>query len=513
MIPIPDYNTILAQVLAFFRNRFPGKDTHTESFLGKAARALARTIAYLLVSLQSVDQDAVPSQKTSRTALNNMAFAYGIVSNLGSFGPNGPIAANGGVGTFTGTNGQPIPDGTLLTAPDGVTVLKTSGLQTIPGVPPGSGAVSINVVAVTAGTAGNLAAGQTLTLQSPPAGIDGTATLTTGTANGLDSEANDSLLGRIFGRWQNPPKGGAGPDYRTWAEGVVGVSRAYVYPKRTGTGTVDVIITSAGSGPGRDPGATVRTNVDNAINGNPSANPPVIGLRPVTSSGTNIRRPYMPAGLAIRVRVIVSQPKYAFDWALGTTALTVASYAAPTITTNETLPLSLTQAVDAYIANPSTVAPPRLQVISTGMPAPGIATPVAVVNYNPGAKTLTLQTPVPSAFTNPVAGNAIYPYGPAVPLLAAGSNAAKIGGVQGYIDSLGPSRSSGYANPLDVWSDTASYIAVGQSVIDTVDTDGVTKPASRVLSATINGSAQDVTATDDFHGIQLHQCASIAITD
>jgi uncharacterized phage protein gp47/JayE len=519
MLPIPSYDSILAQVLAFFRNRFPGKDTHTESFLGKAARAIARSISYFLVSLQSVDQDAVPSTKTSLQALTNMAFAYGLPSNQGGYGANGAVAASGGAALFSGTRGQPIPDGTSLLAPDGVTQLKTSGLQTIPGTPPGADVVTCSVIAVTAGVAGNLSAGTTLTLPSPPSGINGTATMTSPTTNGLNSESQLALLARVLGRWQNPPKGGASPDYRTWAESRTGVARAYVYPKRQGTGTVDVVVVAGGTGAARKPSAAVQTDVNNYINGNATSNPPVQGQRPVTSSGTNVLLPNVSlTGLAIRVRVIVSAPKYAFDWSLGASSLTVSTWSSPTLTTVESLPASLTAAVDAYLATPTTVSPPRLQVVATGLPSSSpVAVPVYVIAYNAGAKTLTLQTPLPSSWTAPVAGNPIYPYGSAVPIAAQGARASStpvvIGGIQGYVDSLGPSKASGYANPLDSWDDTASYIACGRAALDELDVDGA-KPVSRVIAATINGSAADVQAADTLaNGVQLLTCASIAITD
>lgn len=519
MIPIPGYDAVVAQVLAFYRNRFPGRDSHTESFLGKAARAVARSIAYFLISLQSVDQDAVPSTKTSMTALVNMAFAYGLPSNLGGYGANGAVAASGGQAQFTGTNGQPIPDSTQLLASDGVTVLQTSGLQTIPGSPPGTGTVTCAVNAVTAGAAGNLPAGAVLSLPSPPSGINGTATMTSPTTNGIDSESKSNLLARILSRWQNPPKGGAAPDYRTWAESRSGVARAYVYPRRSGTGTVDVVITAGGTGSARRPSAAVQTDVNNYINGNALANPAVDGQRPVTSSGTSVLLPNVSlTGLAIRVRAIVSATKYAFDWALGASSLTVASWSSPTLTTNESLPASLTQAVDAYLASPSTVSPPRLQVVSTGLPSSSpVAVPVYVIAYNVGAKTLTIRTPLPSAWTPPTAGDPVYPYGNAVPIAAQGAFASNtpvvIGGIQGYVDSLGPSRAGGYANALDVWQDTASFIACGQAALDEPDVDGV-RPISRVLSATINGAAADVQATDTVaSGVQLLTCRSIAVTD
>lgn len=518
-LPIPDYATVIEpQGLAFLRNRFPGKDTHTESFLGKTARFVARMVSYLLVSVQSAVADAVPTQSTSLTQLQNMATNYGLPSNQGGFGPNGATAATGGIALITGTVGTVYLNGALLTAPDGVTVFQLSGGVTIPG----GGSINGNINAVTLGSAGNLPAGTVLTWQAPPAGSDLTTTLTTGTGGAIDTEAKQPLLARVQGRFQTPPKGGAAPDYRTWAESIPGVFRAYIYPKREGTGTVDVLITAAGSGTGRKPSTTVQDTVDDYINGDASDNPPVIGVRPVAAVGTSILLPYVAgAGLAIRIRIIVSQSKYAFDWALGASTFTVASYSAGppgVITMNQALPLSLTQQIDAYIASPTTVTAPRLQVMSAGLASPGIAVPVHAVNYNVGAKTLTLENPLPAGWVAPSTNDAVYPYGPAVAIVAQGAFAtatpAVIGGVQAYIDSLGPSRAGGYGNPLDVWPDTASIFTLGEVAVDATDTDKTTKPVSRVLAVTLNGGTIDIQATDTLaNGIQLLTCASIAITD
>lgn len=501
MITIPDYNTVIwPQVLAFFRNRFPGKDTSPESFLGKLARAVARSISYWLVSLQSVDQDAVPSQKTSFTALANMAYAYGLPSNLGGYGANGATAASGGVIACTGTNGTVYPSGLFLTGPDGTTIFKTTSTVTIPGIPPGTGSISCPVVAVTTGTVGNLPSGNVLTWQSPPSGSDSSAALTTGLSGAIDVETRPALYNRVLARWQNPPKGGTAQDYRTWAESISGVYRAYVYPLRHGTGSVDVVLTTAGSGASRAPGAATQTAVASYIN----------SVRPVTSSGVNVLLPYVGAtGLTIRVRVVPSKALYAFDWALGNSTFTVASYASGppgVITMNQSLPASLTQAVDNYQASPSIYSAPRLQVMSTGLPAPGIATPVRVVAYNAGAKTLTLENPLPAGWTTPSGGDAVYPYGGAVSLIAPS--------VLAYVDSLGPSRASSYADPRDAWSDTCSIFSIGEMALVATDTDGITHPASQLLGVTINGGTSDVQATDTpANGVQLLTVAKIAITD
>lgn len=517
-ITIPDYNTVVwPQVLAFFRNRFPGRDTHPESFLGKTARAVARSIGYFLVSLQSVDQDAVPSQKTSLAALRNMAVAFGIPADAsGNFGQRPASSATGGQGNCTGTNGVTFPDGSLLYAPDGVTVVKLVGGVTISGAPPGTGSVLGYFAAVTPGTAGNLPAGSVLTWQAAPTGADATVTLTAALSGGTDLESPASLLSRILGRWQNPPKGGTGRDYRTWAESVTGVARAYVYPKKAGSGSVVVVVTSSSTdgGIGRDPGSGVAASVANYINGNPSTSPPVQGQRPVTASAALVARPYVTGtGLYVRVRIVPSANKYAFDWSLGMTVFTVASYASGVLTMGQSLPTSLTQAIDAYKANPSVVQAPRLQVMSLNLAAPGIAVPVQAVDYNAGAKTLTLQSPLPSSWVAPSSGDAVFPYSSAVPVVAKGVGPTP-GGVQGYVLGLGPSRASGYADPNDVWSDTASIYTIGQVALDALDSDGVTKPAARVLAATINAASSDVQATDTpANGIQLLTVSKIAVTD
>jgi hypothetical protein len=507
-IDIPDYDTVVwPQVLAFWRNRFPGKDTHTESFLGKSSRAVARSIMYFFSSLQAVDNDAVPGQKTSRAALNNMAFAYGLPSNLGSYGPNGGTVATGGVGTCVGNASTTFTDGLLLTAPDGKTVIKLSGSVTTPA---GSGQTSVNgnFVAVTVGTAGNLATGTVLTWQNPPVGAVGTVTLSSALSGAIDNETSPSLLARILSRWQSPPKGGARQDYRTWSESQTGVLRGYIYPRRQGTGTVDIVITAGGSGSGRKPSAAVQTVVGQYING--SVSPFYEGQRPVTASAVRTLLPYIAAtGLKIRVRVVPSASKYAFDWSLGAGTLTVASYNAGTgvLTTNETLPTSLTQAIDTYKASPTTVTAPRLQVMSTGIAAPGIATAVSAVDYNAGAKTITLPLPTPGTWAAPLANDPIYPYGPAVALVAPD--------ILSYVDGLGPSRASGYANELDVWDDTCRIFSLGQVALDATDTDGVTRPIKSVPSSgvSINGASSDVQATDDTNGIQLLTVSQIAVTD
>ena len=142
------------------------------------------------------------------------------------------VAATGDV-TFSVQVGAVIPVGTLLQALDGVQYATTAEVTAI-----STSAVAL-VAAVEPAAAGNRAAGQTLNLVSPVAGVQtlATAGLLSG---GADVETIDSLRDRFLTRIQQPPQGGAKHDYEAWAIEVPGVTRAWVYPQELAANGVTV---------------------------------------------------------------------------------------------------------------------------------------------------------------------------------------------------------------------------------------------------------------------------------
>src|SRR5439155_21988848 len=108
-LPLPDLDTIVRENTAFFRRRFPGRDVGTESFLGKAAAAVAMSILGLQKSALVIDRDAVPSDRSSSEALESWAFALGVPSNAGGFGRNRATLATGGQGLCAGNHGTVFP--------------------------------------------------------------------------------------------------------------------------------------------------------------------------------------------------------------------------------------------------------------------------------------------------------------------------------------------------------------------------------------------------------------------
>jgi uncharacterized phage protein gp47/JayE len=469
------------QALAFLRNRFPGRDSSRESFLGKVARSFGMLASGIQKSALDADNDSVPSTKNSTEALEYFAYVFGVPSSTaGTYGRKEGTAAGGGVALCTGTNGTTFTAGDQLLAPDGVTYIELESTVSIAGSPPGNGSISGDFNAVTLGTVGNLEEGTLLTWVTPPSGADPTVTLTTELSDGLDEETDQALLSRILVRLQQPPKGGTASDYRQWAEAVTGILRAYVYPVRGGMGTAHVVITGPGSGTDRDPGATLKTTVDDYIDGSSSEE----GTRPVTNQGYRSYRPYQPgSGLEIRVRVVPNGTSNAFDWDDSGTALTVLSYTpgSPAELELSSLPATLSAAITAGDN-------PRLQVFSTGAGAP---TNVQVrAESIVGGTTVALEDPLPADFVAPVSTNQVYAGGPVVDTIAAA--------LLDYVDSLGPSKESGYADTLDDWEDTVAIARLGQVTLDQVDASDRRLCTNLIAGGvTIDGGTDDVQATDD----------------
>jgi uncharacterized phage protein gp47/JayE len=156
-----------------------------------------------------------------------------LVNADGSRGRKLAAFASGSV-TVTGIAGTPVPSGSQLTVQSQAGAIV---FQTTAGAVVGAQPTPVSVVALTAGSAGNLAAGTTLGFAPAIAGIDGNATVVT-LANGADRETDDELRARVLERIREPPMGGDAEDYVAWALKVPGVTRAWCSPLEMGIGTV-----------------------------------------------------------------------------------------------------------------------------------------------------------------------------------------------------------------------------------------------------------------------------------
>jgi uncharacterized phage protein gp47/JayE len=143
--------------------------------------------------------------------------------------PRKPAAQATGQVTFVMATGAVVPTGTVLQAFDGVQYQTTAD----------NTGTTAPVVALVAGAAGNRAAGQSLSLVSPIAGVQ-TQSAAGEISGGADVESTDLLRARLIARVRTPPDGGSVTDYLQWALEVPGVTRAWVAPLEQGGGTVVV---------------------------------------------------------------------------------------------------------------------------------------------------------------------------------------------------------------------------------------------------------------------------------
>lgn len=498
-LPTVVWSTIQARGRAFFRTAFPGKPMGLKQFFGQLTRAVAINIWSGQKTLEALSQDIVPQPQSSSLALSMWAWLLGLPDGDGDYGRLKPTLAAGGAASLTGEQGTSFPDGATATAEDGTTQIELSGTVAIAGSS-GLGSVDGVFVAVTLGTVGNLPIGTVMTWDSPPSGADPTFTLTSALAGAIDEETNAAVYQRIVQRLQFPPQGGNATDYERWAQLAAAITGIYVYPRRDGTGTVDIVITTAGHGTARVPSEALRVLAQAFIDEN----------RPAAADASTVYVPQVYDGHVVRVRV---EPTNAnpFDWGADApgTAYTVAAsgYTAgppAKIKLTALAPDSLTAAVAAYIAGTATA--PRIQVLSTDGAA--VNPPIRVVSIATVAgpvSELTLET-LPTAWTAPSDGDTIYPYGTLVGVIAPL--------LETYIDGLGPSRESGFANEFDEWDDTIRVNQLSRVAEDAVDATGAPYVIEVIdEGAMIDGAETNVQASDDSPGApEMLWAKHIAVT-
>ena len=454
-ISLPSENEVLEQALSYFRIQFPAEDLSTDSFLGLLARIFAAEITAWNESILVADNESPPNSKTSSVGLDNWAFVFGVSNGKGGYGRRGEFPASGGTGNVIGITGTTFTNG--LTLVDSTTqIIVTLDANVFLSPAPTTSLVGI-FSAVTAGLAGNLPAGSILTWQSPPAGANPTVTLINPLVGGEDVETDAELLDRILFRIRNPPKGGTAADYRVWAEESVnalgvsnGIDRAYIYPLKSGSGSVDIYITQPGSGQTRAAiGAMKLAAVQAYIN----------SKRPVTAKAY-VKVPSMLDAnwMGVIVTANLNSPSYNFTWDDGGVPFQPSAYNTGTkVLTMSSCP-ALADAVEVGIL--SGIFPTIAYASANSRELPYILT---VVNHTGSTQFTILEdtlTPLTLDFTN----DKVNAGSPAtLPILTA---------ILDYINTLGPSRISGYADIYDFWASDVTIGNLSQIALNTMDSAG-----------------------------------------
>lgn len=471
---LKDLPTLLTQNRAYFRAQFPRADQGAASYYGQLSAVLAMVLLEAQNELLQVDQDWPPSgssftpgRQSTSAALDQAAGLLGLPDGVGGTGRLKATISSGGIGFISAPSLTNFPDGSLLTDQSGQVTVKLDGAVTIPFLAIGTFG---DFVSVTTGVASNLPVGAILTWQTPPPGAAPTVTLTSPLTLGADAESDAALLARIYDRLSNPRTGGRSSDWKAWLASVQAVKQVFVYPKRGGTGTVDVLIAAGGSGRGRTPSPKTQADALAAIN----------LMRPVCSQ-VNVLVPffYTARELTIRSLAYPTLPKYAWDWVSGsgTAGYQVTAYTPPAPPNPAVLQVTgdITALSPTFKAKVDAGAKPRIQVASLTGPAVPLQVAVTAYQVVAGPKTNLTLDALPAGWVDPVAGDSIYPGGP----LAVNQLDQTLGPVHKsaaqrvleYVDSLGPSRQSGYADPFYYWDDTCRISVLKEVILDTTDLD------------------------------------------
>jgi uncharacterized phage protein gp47/JayE len=221
----PTLQEIVDRIISDFNTRITNSDTFLRrSVLRIMARVYAGAI-HLVYGFLEFTKDQIFAATADVEHLDRLGGEYGVTRNAA-------VKATGSA-TITGTVGSTVPAGTELESGDGnlyvvdtaVTLIATSG--------------TIDVTASVANDNSNEAAGVTLTFVSPIAGIDTTATVTSGgLEGGADEESDDAYKERVLTRKRQAPHGGADFDYTSWMREVSGVTRSWTISQYQGPGTL-----------------------------------------------------------------------------------------------------------------------------------------------------------------------------------------------------------------------------------------------------------------------------------
>lgn len=224
----PTLQTLINRAVSDLETRITGLDARLSRSFENAVAHMAAGLTHGLYGHQFFLSRSTLPDSTEDDVIRRWAGILGLT-------PTDPAFAEGDV-TFTGTPTTVIPSGTEWQRADGALFATTTAL-TVDGL----GSITGNVKAVIAGADGNTSVSSPLTIVSPIAGVDKSATVAgSGIVGGADAETTTALQARVLSRLRTPPSGGGPGDYVNWSLEVSGVTRAWQYPNENGLGTVIV---------------------------------------------------------------------------------------------------------------------------------------------------------------------------------------------------------------------------------------------------------------------------------
>jgi hypothetical protein len=471
----PILSDIRAELYAQWQSYRPDADDGKYSDLWIYAQTMGRIVHSIYGGIEAFRRALMPWSSTG-TYLNKWLHLFGQSNGAGGYGLILPHTSSATDAlTVTCTSGTPtITDETLVDdAGNRYKIDETYSFAA-------TGTYDADVVSIDTGTAVNLESGDTLTFESPPAGISETATLVKDLDGGLDQETDAEGQSRLLRALQSPSLSGNADHWVQAIEATAqGAYDAYVWSKRAnqpyGYGTTDWVALQRGeSGLDRITTSTQQTALDAQV----EDTMPVRQME--QSRRLTVTADYHIVKAAYKLAPDASSEKQV-DWDGYSNQKTVSS---------TTIADSLIVASSAYSAG----------LISSGDKVI-IANQEATVDLEPG----NASAPVSGSYDRFTVSSWVWDTDLSLssdgPTASGGSFAICAGGgiaadmldaIVDYLDTIGPERSS-YADASSVspWDDTMRIPWIKNAVIDAADGDVL-----EVSTCEIDGATSDVSPTE-----------------
>lgn len=130
--------------------------------------------------------------------------------------------------SLTADDGAVLAVNTVFVGPQGL-LYDSQAAATAPSSGTSGAGLVLSLSCEDSGTAGTLAVGDELTIQSPVSGVGRTATVTAVAQAGTAEEEDDDYRIRLLDVIRAEPGGGNSADFRIWGESVSGVARVYPF--------------------------------------------------------------------------------------------------------------------------------------------------------------------------------------------------------------------------------------------------------------------------------------------
>ncbi len=282
--PLPAPADIAERIAAGYETAFAlvagpaGVDARSPmSTLGQLARVQGMAAFDLHLAVQRLSEELLPD--TARDELQRHADVWGV--------PRRPGAPAQGTVRFAGANGLALAAGLTLLAGDRRYTTLAGGVMA-------GGVLDVPARADATGAAGNVAAGASLALAAPVAGLSAqSATVQApGLSGGQDEEELDAWRSRLLSRIRGGVPFGQGGSYADWALTVPGVALASERPGWVGRGTVGVVVAGGTRAAPTAPDAALLAAVQAELD----------ARRPVTAQVFALAVELAPVAVSVRVQ-------------------------------------------------------------------------------------------------------------------------------------------------------------------------------------------------------------------